>query len=69
MLPKKATISKAMSVGKLYEMQDLRNVPRLRLLDGHFAHGRHWLNRDEDRYDEDLLQIEDSKRFTVNSSP
>ena len=68
-LPKKVTISKAMSVGKLYEMQDLRNVPKLRLLDGHFAHGRHWLIRDASEYDENLLQIEDSKRFTVKSSP
>jgi hypothetical protein len=64
-LPKKVTISKAMAAGQLYEMKTLRNVPRLRVLDGHFAHGRHWLIRDEGRYDEYLLQIEDSKRFTT----
>ena len=65
-LPKKVTISKATVIKNLYEMQDLRNVPRLRVLDGHFAHGRHWLDRGEDRHDEDLLQFEDSKRFTNN---
>ena len=65
-LPKKVTISKATVIESLYELQDLRNVPRLRVLDGHFAHGRHWLDRGEDRHDEDLLQFKDSKRFTNN---
>ena len=65
-LPKKVMISKATVVKNLYEVQDLRNVPRLRVLDGHFAHGRHWLHRGEDLHDEDLLQFENSKRFTNN---
>tara|TARA_B100001123_G_scaffold87824_1_gene100850 strand:- start:792 stop:2282 length:1491 start_codon:yes stop_codon:yes gene_type:complete len=68
-LQKKVTISKASVIENLYEMQDLRNVPRLRVLDGHFAHGRHWLERDEDLHDENLLKIEDAKRFTVKSTP
>ena len=64
-LPKKVTISKAESAEKLYELRDLINVPRLRLLDGPFAHGRHWIDRDENRFDAGLLRIEDSKRFTT----
>ena len=64
-LPKKVTISKAESAEKLYELRDLINVPRLRLLDGPFAHGRHWIDRDENRFNAGLLRIEDSKRFTT----
>jgi hypothetical protein len=65
-LPTRVKISKAIATEGLYELQNLRNVPRLRVLDGKFAHGRHWVDRDESRYDEDLLQIKDSKRFTVH---
>ena len=64
-LPKKVIISKKIVTENLYEMKDLRNVPRLRLLDGQFVHGRHWLIRDEKSHDKELLRIEDSKRFTV----
>lgn len=66
-LPRKVVINKAEVIANLFEIPDLRNVPKIRVLDGHFAHGRHWLKREDHRHDESLLKLRDSNRFTVQS--
>ncbi len=64
-LPTKVEVLKSDVIYNLYEIPDLRNVPRIRVLEGHYGHGRHWLYREDQHHDESLLKLEDSRRFTV----